>query len=57
MHSLNSSALTETGIRDLFNVVVGNEDYQNAKPNPDAFLTAAKLLGVEPQDCWAFEDS
>lgn len=50
-------ALTEAGIRDLFEVVVGNEDYQNAKPSPDAFLTAAKLLGVEPQDCWAFEDS
>lgn len=51
------TALTETGIRDLFNVVVGNEDYENAKPSPDAFLTAANQLGVLPQFCWAFEDS
>ena len=47
----------ETGIRDLFNVIVGNEDYENAKPSPDAFLTAANQLGVLPQFCWAFEDS
>lgn len=51
------TALTETGIRDLFNVVVGNEDYENAKPSPDAFLTAANQLGVLPQFCCAFEDS
>ena len=51
------TALTETGIRDLFNVIVGNEDYENAKPSPDAFLTAANQLGVLPQFCWAFEDS
>lgn len=51
------TALMETGIRDLFNVIVGNEDYENAKPSPDAFLTAANQLGVLPQFCWAFEDS
>lgn len=50
-------ALSETGIRDLFDVIIGNEDYENAKPSPDAFLTAADRLGVSPQDCWAFEDS
>lgn len=27
------------------------------KPAPDVFLLAAQRLGVEPQDCWAFEDS
>ena len=51
------TALSETGIRDLFDVIIGNEDYENAKPSPDAFLTAADRLGVSPQDCWAFEDS
>lgn len=55
--SFDHTALTEAEIRDLFDEVVGNEDYQNAKPNPDAFLTAVERLGVKPQDCWAFEDS
>lgn len=50
-------ALTLTGIHSLFDAVVGNEDYENAKPSPDAFLTAAARLGVPPQGCWAFEDS
>lgn len=50
-------ALIEAGIRDLFDEIVGNEDYQNAKPHPEAFLTAAERLDVNPQDCWAFEDS
>ena len=27
------------------------------KPEPDVFLLAAARLAVEPQDCWAFEDS
>ncbi len=27
------------------------------KPEPDVFLLAAARLAVDPQDCWAFEDS
>ena len=27
------------------------------KPAPDVFLLAAQRLGVDPQRCWAFEDS
>jgi HAD superfamily hydrolase (TIGR01509 family) len=27
------------------------------KPDPDVFLLAAARLAVDPQDCWAFEDS
>ncbi len=27
------------------------------KPAPDPYLLAARRLGVEPQRCWAFEDS
>ena len=27
------------------------------KPAPDPFLLAARRLGVEPEACWAFEDS
>jgi pseudouridine-5'-monophosphatase len=27
------------------------------KPYPDPYLLAARRLGVDPSDCWAFEDS
>ena len=27
------------------------------KPAPDPYLLAAERLGVDPRDCWAFEDS
>jgi pseudouridine 5'-phosphatase len=30
---------------------------QAGKPAPDVFLLAAERLGVNPQQCWAFEDS
>lgn len=51
------TALKLAKIDHLFDVVLGNEDYEDHKPEPDAFLTAAKRLGVKPEDCWGFEDS
>ena len=30
---------------------------KHGKPSPDPFLLASKLLGVEPEYCWAIEDS
>ncbi|XP_020602707.1 uncharacterized protein LOC110041738 [Orbicella faveolata] len=50
-------ALRLAGIEDLFDVVLGNEDYKEHKPKPDAFITAASRLGVNPGDCWGFEDT
>lgn len=32
-------------------------ELQAGKPAPDVFLLAAKRLGVDSRDCWAFEDS
>lgn len=32
-------------------------DLRAGKPAPDPFLLAAERLGVDPGDCWAFEDS
>jgi len=44
------------GIEALVDITVCSEDYKNGKPQPDPFLTAAKQLGVEPQQCVVFED-
>jgi len=42
---------------DAFDVLVTGDEVQNAKPHPDPYLTAARLLDVDPRDCVAIEDS
>lgn len=50
-------SLTTIGLLDRFDALVGSEDYEKSKPAPDAFLLAAKRLGVAPQACLVFEDT
>lgn len=43
---------------DLFpKVVICGEDVSQKKPSPEAYLLAAKKLGVNPNSCLAIEDS
>ena len=49
--------LDRFALRDHFRVVVAREDYCLDKPAPDAFLKAAELVGVAPDDCLVVEDS
>jgi len=42
---------------DTFTEVVTGDSVSRGKPHPEPYLTAAKLLGVEPEDCLAVEDS
>lgn len=44
-------------IRHLFAAVVTSEMVKNQKPAPDIFLEAARLIGVEPKSCRAYEDT
>ena len=44
-------------IRHLFNAVVTSEMVVNQKPAPDIFLEAARLIGVDPKFCRAYEDT
>lgn len=41
----------------MFGAMVTDIDVQNAKPHPEPYLTAARLLGVNPEFCVALEDS
>jgi beta-phosphoglucomutase-like phosphatase (HAD superfamily) len=42
---------------DTFAVVVTGDSVTVGKPHPEPYLTAAALLGVDPRDCVAIEDS
>jgi beta-phosphoglucomutase-like phosphatase (HAD superfamily) len=48
--------LEVTGMRRLFRVLLTADDPFEQKPAPDMFLEAARLLGVPPALCQAFED-
>ena len=49
--------LEKTGIIHYFDAIVDGNDVTNAKPDPEVFLEAAKLLGATPENSIVFEDS
>lgn len=49
--------LEKTRILHYFDAIVDGNDVSNAKPDPEVFLIAAKLLKTEPTNAIVFEDS
>ena len=45
------------GVRGLFDEIVTGDDVLKHKPDPAAYVLAAKRLGLAPAECLAFEDS
>ena len=45
------------GLASLFDVVVTGDDVREHKPHPEAYQTAAALLGVRPDESLIYEDS
>jgi len=48
--------LSYSGILELFDVIVTNEDVDNPKPSPDGYLIAMQKLEVYPNDTLVIED-
>jgi HAD superfamily hydrolase (TIGR01509 family) len=42
---------------ETFRTIVTGDAVSQGKPHPEPYLTAARLLGVDPVDCLAIEDS
>ena len=49
--------LEKTGLMSYFDAIVDGNDVTNAKPDPEVFFMAAKLLNIKPEDSIVFEDS
>lgn len=49
--------LDRVDLRKHFDAIVDGNDVSKAKPDPEVFLIAAKLLNIKPKDCVVFEDS
>jgi HAD superfamily hydrolase (TIGR01509 family) len=49
--------LKQAGLLDRFKTVIGADQVSRPKPDPEVYLKAAGLLGVDPAACLAVEDS
>ncbi|HEX7042037.1 MAG TPA: HAD family phosphatase, partial [Patescibacteria group bacterium] len=45
------------GLKKSFTIFVSGDDFEKAKPAPDMYLVAAKMLHIDPTDCLVFEDA
>jgi beta-phosphoglucomutase-like phosphatase (HAD superfamily) len=56
--SANGKQILEThGLTPLFDVVVWGDEVARSKPDPEGYLRALELLGADPAEGLAFEDS
>jgi HAD superfamily hydrolase (TIGR01509 family) len=49
--------LSNVGVFDYFSHNTSGQEVTRGKPNPDIYLLAVKKLGLNPEECIAFEDS
>lgn len=49
--------LKKVNLLTKFDVIVDGNDVTKAKPDPEVFLSAAKSLEIQPENCIVFEDS
>lgn len=43
--------------KSLFDAILTSEDFDRSKPDPDCYLKASAVFGLEPSSCVVFEDS
>ena len=55
--NVNETLTKKFGIYEKLSAIVSNEKVEHPKPHPDIYLKTAKILGVDPLNCIAVEDS
>ena len=53
----SSSLLKRVGLYDYLDHIVSARQVAHGKPAPDVYLYACRQLHVQPQECYAVEDS
>ncbi len=56
-HAMAEALLQHLGLRNYFDAVVGADDVQRHKPEPETFIRCAELISVAPSRCVVFEDA
>ncbi|MBO4514638.1 MAG: HAD family phosphatase [Lachnospiraceae bacterium] len=51
------SLLESAGIREYFSYIIGGEEIEHSKPEPEIYLKACEGLGAKPEETIAIEDS
>jgi len=51
------SILRRVELLGKFDAIVDGNDVTKAKPNPEVFIKASKLINLKPEQCIVFEDS
>lgn len=49
--------LERIGLKDFFDAISDGNGIKKSKPDPEVFLRAAELLGLEPKQCLIVEDA
>jgi beta-phosphoglucomutase-like phosphatase (HAD superfamily) len=49
--------LGDAGLLDYFKIVIGGDQVEQGKPDPEIYLKAASALSSAPSRCLALEDS
>ena len=57
IHPAIEEILVRLGLREPFTAIVAGEQVERGKPDPETYLTAARMLAVSPAECVVFEDS
>lgn len=56
-HAIAEALLQHLGLRNYFDAIVGADDVQRHKPEPETFVRCAALINVPPSRCLVFEDA
>lgn len=52
-----AKAVLQNGLEKMFDVVIAGEMVVNGKPDPEPYLKAVSMLGVEKEDCLVIENA
>lgn len=56
-HDTVVKQLSDAGLIDYFQIIIGGDMIENSKPSPEIYLLACEKLGVNPKKTFAVEDS